>query len=80
MNSDNRRLRDRIVVYSDELYNAAERIGAVELRSMSKSLRLMERISVFGAGPINAGDVIYGPKGPGKTIDPDNDSSWRTCC
>src|SRR5699024_11561542 len=44
--------------------------------TMSNGVGLMEGIGGFGADSIKAGDVICGLKGPGETIDPNDDGSW----
>ncbi|SDS98836.1 hypothetical protein SAMN04489751_3435 [Brevibacterium sandarakinum] len=44
--------------------------------TMSNGVGLMEGIGGFGADAFKAGDVICGLKGPGETIDPDDEYSW----
>jgi hypothetical protein len=60
--------------------DTCELIGVVDEEygdyTMSNGVGLMEGIGGFGAGSIEAGDVICGLKGPGETIDPDDDGSW----
>ncbi|MDN6666619.1 MAG: PQQ-like beta-propeller repeat protein [Brevibacterium sp.] len=60
--------------------DTCELIGVVDEEygdyTMSNGVGLMEGIGGFGADSIKAGDVICGLKGPGETIDPDEEGSW----
>src|SRR5699024_6009715 len=60
--------------------DTCELIGVVDEEygdyTMSNGVGLMEGIGGFGADSIKAGDVICGLKGPGETIDPNDDGSW----
>ncbi|MGC2942423.1 MULTISPECIES: hypothetical protein [unclassified Brevibacterium] len=60
--------------------DTCELIGVVDEEygdyTMSNGVELMEGIGGFGADSIKAGDVICGLKGPGETIDPDEEGSW----
>lgn len=60
--------------------DTCELIGVVDEEygdyTMSNGVGLMEGIGGFGADSIEAGDVICGLKGPGETIDPDDEGSW----
>src|SRR5699024_521730 len=60
--------------------DTCELIGVVDEEygdyTMSNGVELMEGIGGFGADSIEAGDVICGLKGPGETIDPDDEYAW----
>ncbi|TGD08547.1 hypothetical protein [Brevibacterium sp. S111] len=60
--------------------DTCELIGVVDEEygdyTMSNGVGLMEGIGGFGTDSIEAGDVICGLKGPGETIDPDDEGSW----
>lgn len=60
--------------------DTCELIGVVDEQygdyTMSNGVELMEGIGGFGTDSIKAGDVICGLKGPGETIDPDDERSW----
>lgn len=60
--------------------DTCELIGVVDEEfgdyTMGNGVSLMEGIGGFGAGSIQAGDVICGLKGPGETIVPGDDGSW----